>query len=90
MPKKTILLELDEAQHADWKSRAKAADLTLSAWIRMRCSEIETPQEIMRATAVNDSNGPYYHTASSNRLTCMCPSCFDYRTRNDIPIGGFK
>ena len=32
----------------------------------------------------------YYHTASSNRLTCMCESCVDYRTRNDIPFGGKK
>jgi hypothetical protein len=29
------------------------------------------------------------HTARSNRLTCMCPSCSDYRAKNDIPLGGF-
>jgi hypothetical protein len=32
----------------------------------------------------------YYHTAASNVKTCMCESCVDYRTRNDIPYGGMK
>lgn len=90
MPQKSILLVVDQSVHDDWKSRANAADLTLSAWIRMRCAEIETPKETMKAAAVNESNGQYYHTGSSNRLTCLCPTCVEYRDRHDIPLGGFK
>ena len=29
------------------------------------------------------------HTAESNRLTCLCATCVDYRHKNDIPLGGF-
>jgi hypothetical protein len=28
------------------------------------------------------------HTASSNWLTCLCPTCIDKRKKNDIPLGG--
>lgn len=28
------------------------------------------------------------HTASSNRLTCLCPTCSEYRKSNAIPLGG--
>ena len=80
-----------------WKAHAKECDLTLSAWIRMKCSEVSasdlemtTPKRIMEATAVNPSNAKYYHTASSNRLTCMCETCYSYREKHDIPLGGFK
>jgi hypothetical protein len=73
-----------------WKRKARAADLTLSAWIRAQCSQEWTPKEIMQATAVNESNQKYYHTATSNRLTCLCESCSAYRANNDIPLGGFK
>lgn len=32
----------------------------------------------------------YYHTASSDRRTCMCDSCVQWRKDNDIPYGGAK
>jgi hypothetical protein len=28
------------------------------------------------------------HTAYSNRLTCLCRTCVQYRKNNDLPIGG--
>jgi len=44
-----------------------------------------TPTPEVREASGNNS----VHTAKSNRLTCMCASCSDYRRRNDIPLGGF-
>jgi hypothetical protein len=42
-----------------------------------------------REQRVRSSESPTVHTARSNRLTCGCPSCSDYRQKNDIPLGGF-
>jgi hypothetical protein len=39
-----------------------------------------TPKQRMEATAVNESNKQFYHTAASDRRTCECA----------IPLGGFK
>lgn len=85
-----VTLKVDQAEVVRWRTSAIAADLTLSAWIRMRCSEVQTPKEVMQATAINESNKQYYHAATSNRHTCLCPSCTEYRRLNDIPLGGFK
>jgi hypothetical protein len=30
------------------------------------------------------------HLASSNRLTCLCPTCSEYRRVHDLPLGGLK
>jgi hypothetical protein len=47
--------------------------------------ELAAPPDA-RAT---DSGGQQAtHTAASHRLTCMCPSCVDYRHKNQIPVGG--
>lgn len=93
MSKKAVLLELDETQHADWKKRASEVDLTLSAWIRMKCSEISLtlpkPKEEMKAMSVNEYSAKHIHTAASNRHTCLCESCMEYRRMNAIPLGGF-
>jgi hypothetical protein len=35
-------------------------------------------------------DAPTVHTASSNRLTCMCATCSAYRKAHDIPLGGAK
>jgi hypothetical protein len=40
------------------------------------------------APAVAQAEGPVRHTASSNWLTCLCPTCIDKRKKNDIPLGG--
>ena len=32
----------------------------------------------------------YVHTATSNRLTCRCATCSEYRRVHDIPLGGTK
>lgn len=40
------------------------------------------------APTVGEAFVPERHTAESNRLTCLCPSCADYRHKNDLPVGG--
>jgi hypothetical protein len=97
---KVITLKIEESVEVEWKGRAKLIGLTLSAWIRKKCEAPDlvplmlpggpTPKEMMDALAINDSNKQYYHTASSNRHTCLCQSCVNYRTLNDVPFGGFK
>jgi len=32
----------------------------------------------------------FRHTATSNRLTCLCETRANYRLAHDIPFGGFK
>lgn len=34
--------------------------------------------------------GSAVHLASSNRLTCSCPTCSTWRKMNGIPLGGMK
>jgi hypothetical protein len=89
-----IPLKASEAEWSLWKSEAKASGLTLSAWIRRKCNgvtldEVKAKEEDF-AKDVTHPGAKYYHTATSNRLTCMCETCVDYRTRNDIPLGGFR
>jgi hypothetical protein len=44
--------------------------------------------EVDSETARNIHELGLPHTASSNRLTCMCATCSAYRKAHDIPLGG--
>lgn len=100
----TIKLRVGTDEVANWKLRAKATNLTLSAWIRLKCSEwtleerppLAKAHELIKTQlmkeAVTHPDNPgakFYHTAASHRHTCLCPSCSNYRERNAIPLGGF-
>jgi hypothetical protein len=41
---KALLLKIEEEIYIQWKARAKAEGLTLSAWIRSRCNEVAQVQ----------------------------------------------
>lgn len=105
----TIKIRVGTSELAQWRSKAEEEGLTVSAWIRARCTllsglnplESKSVVEQVRETVkfdreVNDKpESPAAkeymkkHTSASNRLTCGCESCTDYRERNDIPWGGF-
>jgi hypothetical protein len=38
--------------------------------------------------ALAQKGSVFAHTAASHRLTCLCPSCVDYRHKNQLPVGG--
>lgn len=38
--------------------------------------------------ATASSSAVVVHTATSNRLTCLCPTCSEYRRANALPVGG--
>jgi hypothetical protein len=96
----TLKLRVGTDELAKWKAEAKSKGLTLSAWIRRKCNPPAVLFEAQRdemldrmQAAVTHPENPgakYYHTATSNRLTCMCETCTEYRQRHDIPLGGFK
>ena len=50
--------------------------------------------ELVGAVAIPQSEvlpaavAPVVHTATSNRLTCLCNTCTSYRKTNGLPIGG--
>jgi hypothetical protein len=65
---------------------AEAAESTginpgLNASVSRKGSRFEPPATSIPETGVR-------HTASSNRLTCMCATCSAYRKAHDIPLGG--
>jgi hypothetical protein len=78
-------------------AHAKREGRLLVPWARealMRAMEVQTPgprrEHGARTTLRAVQPGSDVHTAKSNRLTCMCPTCVEYRRAHSIPLGGFK
>jgi hypothetical protein len=90
----TVILSDDEYAEV----RTKAGEVPLSRWFRNlaiypKTITVHKPQPMKREPKEANTEVPpgrFYHTASSNRLNCLCPSCVAYRANNDIPLGGFK
>jgi hypothetical protein len=85
-------------------ARAKREGRVLVAWAREKLMdvlestplELDTPKPRKRTKNPPLADGDptktesYYHSATSNRLTCLCVTCTEYRRIHDIPLGGLK
>jgi hypothetical protein len=84
-------------------ARAKREGRVLVAWAREKLMDelYSTPQELEAPRKRRTKNPPladgdptktesYYHSATSNRLTCLCVTCTEFRKVHDIPLGGLK
>jgi hypothetical protein len=87
-------------------ARAKREGRVLVAWAReVLMGELESKPLILTTTQrasitdpklakeIADFNSDIFtikHTAQSNRLTCRCATCSEYRRVHDLPLGGLK
>lgn len=85
-------------------ARAKREGRVLVAWAReVLMGELESKPLILTTTQrasitdpklakeIADFNSDIFtikHTAQSNRLTCRCATCSEYRRVHDLPLGG--
>jgi hypothetical protein len=73
---KALLLKIEEEIYTQWKVRAKAEGLTLSAWIRKQCNEVAQVQRetVFPASSVElrDEHLPKVRQKAQPRSKATC------------------
>jgi hypothetical protein len=97
MKRVTVILSDDEYTQVRTKAGAVPLsrwfrDLALTEYIELKAeftdrASITAPELAEQLPSPSESRSEpslAHHTAASNRFTCMCESCVNWRQRNDI------